>query len=245
MSDEPPRAVSAQFLSTPWSLIARARDPGAGNARAALAALCELYWYPLYAYVRRRVKSADAALDLTQGFFAHLLEKNALASADRTRGKFRTFLLACCDHYLGDERDRGLARKRGGGRAPLSLDLRAAEERYRCEPADPQTPERLYDRRWALTLLENTFARLEREYAADGRAELYRLLQPALAGRADALAYADVGAALGMTESAVKKAAQRLRERYGQILRELVAATVERPDQVDEEVRDLFAALAL
>jgi len=237
-------AQPAAFAATQWSLVARAGDPTAPQAREALAALCGAYWYPLYAYLRRRTGDAEAALDLTQGFFADLLDRNALAAADPARGRFRTFLLTCCEHYLANQRDAGRAQKRGGGREPLPLEFAGADERYGREPADLATPEALYRRRWALTLLETTFALLEQDYERAGRGDLYRLLQPALTAEPDAPGYAAIAAALGMSEAAVKKAAQRLRQRYGELLRQQVAATVDRPEQVEEEIRDLFAALA-
>jgi RNA polymerase sigma-70 factor (ECF subfamily) len=249
MPDEPaapdtPADGPGQFASTQWTLIARARDPDAREAREALAALCRTYWYPLYAYVRRKARAGEDALDLTQGFFAHLLGKNALTAADRARGKFRTFLRACCDHYLANQRDAARARKRGGGRPPLSLDRRSAEERYRPEPAGSATPQELFERDWALALLEATFLLLQREYEQADRSALYGLLRPALTADPDAPSYADLAARLGMTEGAVKKAAQRLRARYGELLRQQLAATVDGPEQVEEELRSLFTALA-
>jgi RNA polymerase sigma-70 factor (ECF subfamily) len=237
-------AHPAGFASTQWSLVARAADPAAPQARQALASLCQTYWYPVYAYLRRRTGDADAALDLTQGFFADLLARNALAAADAGRGKFRTFLLACCTNYLANQRDAGRARKHGGGQQPLSLDFASADGLYCREPAEPATPESLYRRRWALTLLETTFALLEQEYERAGRADLYRLLQPTLTADPGAPGYAAVAAELDMSETAVKKAAQRLRQRYGALLRQQIAATVDGPEQVEEEVRELFAALA-
>ena len=215
------------------------------RAREALSTLCGIYWYPIYAYLRRRTGDPEAALDLTQGLFADLLARNALAVADPARGKFRTFLLRCCDNYLANQRDAGRARKRGGGQQPLSLDFASADERYRQDPADFATPEALYRRRWALTLLEATFDQIADEYERAGHGDLYRLLRPTLTAEPNAPAYATVAAALGMTESAVKKASQRLRQRYGESLRQQIASTVEGPAQVEEEIRELFSALAL
>jgi RNA polymerase sigma-70 factor (ECF subfamily) len=243
-SADPAGARPAGFASTQWGLVARAGDPAAPQAREALAALCAAYWYPIYAYLRRRTGDAESALDLTQGFFADLLARNALSAADPARGKFRTFLLRCCDNYLANQRDAGRARKRGGGRQPLSLDFAAADERYRREPADPATPEALSRRRWALTLLEATCALLEQDYERAGHGELYRLLRPTLTAEANAPAYATVAAALGLSEPAVRKAAQRLRQRYGELLRHQIATTVAGPEQVEEEIRELFAAVA-
>jgi len=232
----------SRFATTHWSLIVRARasDPA---AREALAVLCQRYWYPLYAHIRRSSGPADAA-DLTQAFFAYLLESDLLSATDSSRGKFRAFLLACCNHFLSNERDKARALKRGGGRLALSLDLDAAASRYSLEPADRLTPELAFVRQWALALLDEAHARVEREYHATGKGELYRLLKPVLIGVADPLGYAGTAGSLGMTVAAVKKAAQRLRESYRGVLRDMVAETVERPEEVDDEIRELMAAVA-
>lgn len=232
------------FLTTQWSLVLRGRDAHSSDGRAAVAALCERYWYPMYVHVRRRAPTAEDAADLTQGFFAHLLEANVFAAVDPGRGKLRAYLLACCNHYLSNQREKAAALKRGGDRPPLRLDVGAAEARYSREPADRVSPDRLFERRWALTVLDEAMAALERDYDTPDRREVYRLLKPTLVPGDEAPRYAAVAAALGTTEAAVKKAAQRLRERYGHLLREVVAATVGGPDEVDEELRDLFAALA-
>ena len=173
---------SRRFATTHWSLVVAAGDMQRDDARAALAQLCETYWYPLYAYVRRRGFSAEDAQDLTQAFFARLLEKQKLHVADPERGKFRSFLLASMDHFLANERDRARTQKRGGGRAMLSLDLATGESRVSLEPATDLTPERLYERQWALALLEIVVQRLEAEYAAAGKAAHFALLKDALAG---------------------------------------------------------------
>jgi DNA-directed RNA polymerase specialized sigma24 family protein len=239
---EPDRSRIAASATTHWSLVVRAAHPDAPGAREALAELCRTWWYPVYAFIRRRC-GAESAQDLTQGFFADLLARNALAAADASRGRFRTFLLACCTNYLANQRDADRALKRGGGRPVLSLDFASADDRYRHDLVGEATPEALYRRRWALTLLEATFNLLEQEYERAGRGRLYRLLQPSLAGRPDALAYAAVAEELEMTESAVKKAAQRLRQRYGELLRRQIAATVDGDEQIEDEIRELFAAL--
>jgi RNA polymerase sigma-70 factor (ECF subfamily) len=236
-------ADNGHFQTTHWSLVLRAGN-GHPAARAALAALCSAYWYPVYAYLRKRTNSITDAEDLTQGFFAHLLEPGRLAAADPARGKFRTFLLSCCCHYLANEWDRNHALKRGGGRPPEALDFAAADVYFRREPADVLTPERLFDRRWALTLIEQALAGLEREYADKGKAKQFELLKPALNGSPDANGYAAAAVELGMTVAAVKKAAQRLRERYRDLLRDQIAQTVRDPAEIDEEIRDLFAAVA-
>jgi RNA polymerase sigma-70 factor (ECF subfamily) len=229
--------------STLWSVVLRARDRAAPEADEALAALCQAYWYPLHVYIRRQVGSADQAEDLTQAFFARLLEKDFLAGVDRQKGKFRAFLLACCKHFLANERDRQRAQKRGGGRPLLSLDRRSAEERYGRGAADTLSPERQYQRSWALLLLEQALEQLRQEHHDSGKGPLYEHLKGALLGEHPALSCAEVGAAVGMTEAAVKKAAQRMRQRYRELLRERIAATVEGPEAVEEEVRELFAAL--
>src|SRR5262245_12139026 len=235
-------AGAGQFPSTHWSVVLQARNRTSPRADEALAELCRAYWYPLYAYIRHRAASADQVQDLTQEFFARLLEKPFLDTVDRDRGRFRAFLLACCRHFLSNERDRERAQKRGGGQPVLSLDFTAAEERYRSEPAHDVTPERLFERRWALTLLEQTLGQLETEYRRDGKERLYELLHGTLIGE-ESLAYTQVGEELGLSEAAVKKAAQRLRQRYREILRERICSTVDDPAHADDEIRSLFAAL--
>lgn len=235
------------FGTTRWTLVAAAGKQATPEARRALSELCGLYWYPVYAFVRRRGYSADEAPDLTQGFFARLIEKNDLADADRTRGRFRSWLLASVKHFLANEWDRATAQKRGGGRAVFSLDIDAddAEGRYKREPSHQLTPERIFDRRWALTTLEQTLAALELECGSEGKAELFTALRPTLTADAtgDVTPYRDVADRLGMTEGAVKIAAHRLRRQYRDLLRQSIAETVERPEDVDDEIRDLFAAL--
>jgi RNA polymerase sigma-70 factor (ECF subfamily) len=244
-SDDPDSLAAdpGQFPSTHWSIVLQAQGRTSLQAGEALAHLCRVYWYPLYAFIRRHGEAHEAAQDLTQEFFARLLEKDFLASVERHKGKFRAFLLACCKHFLANQHDRAKAQKRGGGRAPLPLDFVSAEERYRREPADRITPEKLYERRWALALLEQVLEWLRQEYADAGKGPLYDRLKGALTAGADALPYAEVAAVLQMSEAAVKKAAQRLRGRYRDLLRAEIAATVETPEQVDEEIRELFGAL--
>jgi RNA polymerase sigma-70 factor (ECF subfamily) len=239
-----PAPAGDRFESTRWSIIARARLGATPEAQAALAELCRIYWYPLYAYVRRRAASADEAEDLTQEFFARLLEGDFLRDVDPARGRFRAFLLACCRHFLANEWDRRTTRKRGGGRPVLSLDFPSAEERYRQEPADLQTPEKLFERRWALTVLEAALDQLGREYRAADKGALFDRLRCALLAEPGAAEYAVIGRELGMSEAAVKKAAQRLRQRFREVLCRHVAATVEDPDHTEDEIRDLLAALA-
>jgi RNA polymerase sigma-70 factor (ECF subfamily) len=214
------------------------------GADSALETLCRTYWYPLYVCIRRQAANAREAEDLTQEFFTRLLEKGFLDALNRDKGRFRAFLLACCKHFLANERDRARAQKRGGGRPVLSLDFASAAERYRLEPTDTLTPERLFERRWALTLLEGVLDQLGREFHFSGKGSLFEYLKPALVGAADALSYAQIASDLGMTEAAVKKAAQRMRRRYRDILREQIAATLRDPGEVDDEIRALFAVLS-
>ena len=212
------------------------------DAQAALATLCKAYWYPLYAYVRRCGHESHDAEDLTQGFFARLLDKDYLASVDRGKGKFRSFLLASLRHFLANERDWAKARKRGGGRTVLCLDRGEAETRYRREPSHELTPERDFDRQWALALLGQVLDSLEAEHIAAGTDRLFEGLKGCLTQAEASCPYAEVACRLGMTEGAVKVAVHRLRRRYRQLLRDEIAQTVASPEEVDEEVRHLFGA---
>jgi RNA polymerase sigma-70 factor (ECF subfamily) len=229
------------FETTQWSIVLAAGRSASGDAREALAVLCERYWYPVYAFVRGRGHGADEAEDLTQAFFAKLLEKHYVRDADPERGRFRSFLLAAVTHFLSNERDRETALKRGGGRAVVSLDAEDAEGRYRLEPSHDMTPERVFRRRWALMLLERAVARLREEAERAGQAERFERLTACLTG--DAVPHAEVAAALGMSEGAVKVAVHRLRRRYRELLRAEIADTVADPAAVDDELRELFAAL--
>jgi RNA polymerase sigma-70 factor (ECF subfamily) len=228
-----------QFQATRWSVVLAA----AGDADAALAALCRAYWFPLYAFIRRQGVAPHDAEDLTQGFFAHLLGKGALAHVDRAKGRFRTFLLASLKHFLADERDRAHAQKRGGGQPAISLDACAAEERYALEPRDELSPDRLFDRRWAVAVIEQALARLDAEYAAAGKSELFAELKPLLTGGGGTRPYAEIGATLGMNEGAVKIAVHRLRQRYRAALRAEIAETVGSAEDVEAELRYLLEAL--
>jgi RNA polymerase sigma factor (sigma-70 family) len=231
------------FGTTRWSLVLGAGRPCSQEAGAALAELCQRYWYPLYAYVRRRVGDVSEAQDLTQEFFARLLEKNTLAAASRERGRFRAFLLGAMKNFLANEWDKAKALKRGGGRPPISLALDTAESKLTLEPAHELTPEKLYERQWALTLLELVVERIEAEYSAAGKARQFALLKPALTGNRAAIDYAAAAAALEMSEDAVRQAAHRLRRRYREILREELLQTVADPAEVDDEIRSLFTTL--
>jgi RNA polymerase sigma-70 factor (ECF subfamily) len=237
------RSRSASFPSTHWSLVSQLGKEDSVEAREAFTTLYTTYWYPLFVYFRRQTGSHDAAEDLTQEFLARLMEPDWFKGLDRTKGKFRSYLLACCRHFLANERDRQRAQKRGGGCRTLSLDFASAGERYLLEPADHLTAEKLFERRWALTLLEQTLEQLKREFAQGDKGALFDRLKDVLLQTEGAASYAEIGRALGMSEAAIKKAAQRLRQRYRAVLREQVAATVATPEQVDDEIRALFAAL--
>jgi RNA polymerase sigma-70 factor (ECF subfamily) len=208
-----------------------------------LAELCQIYWYPLYAYVRRRTQSREEAEDLTQGFFERFLEKNYLEGLSADRGKFRAFLLAALKHYLANAWDKAGRQKRGGGVGHLSLDWPSADQRYQVEPADRSSPDRMFDRAWALALLERVLGRLEAEYALEGRAELFRVARGFLMVGVDSVPYADAGRGLGMTEGTMRVAVHRLRKRYRQLLRDEIAETLSDPAQVEEELHSLQAAL--
>jgi RNA polymerase sigma-70 factor (ECF subfamily) len=236
---------SAGFETTRWSVVLAAANGVTSESRDALAALCAGYWYPVYGFIRQRIHDPDRAADLTQGFFTRLLEKADLRSVDPAKGQFRAFLLAACKHFLSNEHDRETAQKRGGGRCPVSIDRRDAEGRYLVEPAHGLTPERLFERRWALAILEQSLDQLSREFRETGKGALYDRLKAVLTGAHDAVSYADVGQSLGMTEAAVKKAAQRLREQFRGILHERILETVSDPRLVDDEIRALFSSLAL
>ena len=242
-SESRPIPGKQTFATTQWSIVLAAGEGRRENAVDALSQLCESYWYPIYAYVRRRGYSAPDAQDLTQSFFATLLEKESLRNADPMRGRFRSFLLTSMKHFLSNERDRASARKRGGGRATLSLDLAAGESRVNLEPEHDWTPQRLYERQWALTLLELVLRRLETEYQEAGKVRQFELLQGALGGGLHTLSYADVAAELGLSIEAARQAASRMRKRYRALLREEVARTVADPGEVDGELTNLFKSL--
>jgi RNA polymerase sigma-70 factor (ECF subfamily) len=223
--------------------VLAAQDASTTRARDALASLCETYWYPLYAYLRRRGSTADEAQDLTQGFFTRLLDKGWVSAADPARGRFRAFLLTALKHYAANERDRARTAKRGGKVRQLSLDADAAEARYRLEPTDLETPERLYERGWAITLLNRTLARLRAEYERAGKAELFDRLKGCLTGEEPGPTYAEIGQALRMSEGAVKVAAHRMRKRFGRLIRDEIAQTVADDRDIEEEIQHLFEAV--
>jgi RNA polymerase sigma-70 factor (ECF subfamily) len=244
-TEEPDRsgAHAGRFHSTRWENVLAARDPADPQAGRALAELCRTYWYPLYAFSRRKGCTPEQAEDLTQGFFTEGLARDFLRTVDPARGRFRTFLLTAFENYVGKQHARERRVKRGGRIAIVPLDGREAEARYLREPAHVETAERLYVRRWALTVLDRSLDRLERRMTEQGKASLFDRLKPALLGAEDAVGYAGVAEELGMTEGAVKVAAHRVRARLGALIREEVAQTVADPSHIDDEVRDLFSAL--
>jgi RNA polymerase sigma factor (sigma-70 family) len=243
-SFDPARAASGVFVTTRWSVVLTAGDSDSAEAGDALATLCQSYWYPLYAYVRRRGNSAEDAQDLTQEFFARLLKRNWIANADQSKGRFRSFLLGAMNHFLADEWDKARAQKRGGGTAPLPLEFDTAETRFSREPADNSTPEQNFERRWALTLLERVLDRLREEHEREGRLELFTKLNPCLIGERTAQPYAELATQLGVREGTVKAAVHRLRLRYRNLLRAEIANTVAEASEVDDELRHLFAVLS-
>lgn len=238
-------AGAAQFANTHWSVVlsaANKRDPT--RALESLEKLCGVYWHPLYFYARRQGESPHDAQDLTQEFFARLLQNDLLDSVDRSRGRFRSFLLAAFKHFLSNERDKARAQKRGGGQHPVPIDASDAETHYGLEPADKMTAEKIFERRWAMTLLERTATRLREEYERDGKNQLFEQLKITLTEPRGAIAYAVLGRALQMSEGAVKVAVHRLRLRYREILRSEVADTLADPADVEDEVRQIFRALS-
>ena len=237
-------AAGPRFTTTRWSVVLAAGQARSLEADAALEELCSTYWYPLYAYVRRRGFGPEDAQDLTQEFFTRLLRKNYPAQADRAKGKFRSFLLLTLNHFLADEFDRLNARKRGGGQIFISLDQEAAEGRYRREPADDLSPEKLFERRWAQSILENALKRLREEYKADCGAENYAVLRGFEPGEQLTLTYGEAAARLGISESALKSKVHRLRQRHRELVREEIAQTVCTNTEVDEELRHLLAVLS-
>lgn len=235
--------TGTSFATTHWSLVVAAGDSASPAAREALERLCRSYWYPLYAYVRRRGRSAHDAKDLTQGFFLQLLDHGYLARADPRKGRFRTFLLVALNHFLTNEWHRGQTQKRGGG-ATFSLDALSAEERYAAEPYTADTPDRLFEQRWALAVVERAIEALRREFEAAGRAGLFDALKGVLTGNQVTEPYEAIAARLDLTEAAVKMTVSRLRRRFGELLQAEVAHTVADAAAIDDELRHLLRTLA-
>jgi RNA polymerase sigma factor (sigma-70 family) len=232
------------FATTRWSLVlAAGADPSSADSREALAALFETYWYPLYGFLRSRGYDTEDAQDLTQAFFARLLEKHAISQADPTRGRFRSFLLASLKHFAANERDRDMAKKRGGGAPMLSLEVEGAECRFQMEPPSDETPERIFDRRWALTLLGRVMSRLEAEVSESGRHRQFERLKTYLTGDRPQLSYAETATELGTSEGAVKVAVHRLRRQFRDLVRDEIAQTVASPEEIEDELRHLWSAV--
>lgn len=240
----PTPAGTSRFATTHWSVVLAASSPKSSRYREALETLCQAYWFPIYAYLRRQGYGAHKAEDQTQGFFTHMIEMDDLCRADPDRGRFRSFLLSMLKHFVADQWDRSQAQKRGGGKKALSLDFADAETRYKLEPSHQLSPDKLYEKSWALTLLSQTMARLKAETSGTNKQKLFEQLKAHLAGQFHAVPYSELAARLEMTEGSVKIAVHRLKQRYRELLREQIAQTVSSPEEIDEEIRALFVALA-
>ncbi len=232
-----------RFTTTHWSVVLAARGADSPAAREALGRLCQTYWYPLYAFVRRQGYTPEEAEDYTQAFFERFLAKDYLAQVERPKGRFRTFLLVALKHFLSQERKRERAQKRGGGETIIHLDALTAEERYRLEPADTGTPDSRFDRDWALTIFQHAIDALREEYAADGKTEVFEYLKAQLPGSAGGLPQAEIGRRLGKTEKAVKAEASRFRARFRHFVRAEIQHTVAGVPDIDDELRYLSTVL--
>ncbi|MEW4527398.1 sigma-70 family RNA polymerase sigma factor [Maioricimonas sp. JC845] len=230
------------FATTRWSLVVAARGTGDASA-AALEDLCRAYWYPIYAYIRRRTRDVHEARDLTQAFFGQILEKGTIAAADRQRGRFRAFLLTACRRFLINESERDRAAKRGGNVRILSLEYETGESRYGTQAVDTDTPERIFEQQWALTLLGRVLERLQSEMTAKGKADQFDVLKAFLSGTPRDGSLTAAANELGMSEGAVKVAAHRMRQRYRELLRSEIAGTLADPSETEDEIRSLFAVL--
>ncbi len=233
------------FATTHWSVVQSAQDKHSSRSAEALEKLCKAYWYPLYAYARRVGQNPADAEDLTQGFFARFLEKDYVQTAAREKGRFRTFLLTAFKAFMANEWDRQHAHKRGGFTSFVSIDQTTAENRFAAEPSHHVQPDTLFDRHWAVTLLDLTLARLREEYLSTGRARLFEVLQNCLVRQDKGVSYSEIAAVLKVTEPAIKMAVYRLRARYRELLEAEIAQTVSSPEQVQEELRHLFSAFEI
>lgn len=237
------QAGTRWFVTTRWSIVLAAGRGPTPRSQDALATLCETYWHPLYAYARRKGFNSEDAEDLIQAFFARLLEKQDLRRVDPKLGKFRSFLLASLNHFIANERDRARAKKRGGGQPILSLDMQDAEGRYQIDPADHLTPEKVFERKWALSVIDRVFARVRQEYLQRNKGAMFDRLKSSLVGETARAPYQQIAAELGTSEGNVKVAVHRLRRRFREVLREEIAQTVGAEDQIEEEIRYLFTVL--
>ena len=240
---DPATPTAAQFATTHWSLVFAAGRGGSAEARQALAELCRIYWYPLYAYARHQGLACEAARDATQGFFEHLIEHELVASAEAARGQFRAFLLRCFQNFMASERARATRQKRGGGQPLLSLDAPGAEERFARELTDRRSPEVLYEHHWAVAVLDEAMRLLRREFTVQGRERTFNLLAPRLEGDRNGGSAADLATQLGTTEGTVRVMVHRLRRRYRDLLHGVVLRTVASPTEVLEEMQHLFHVL--
>jgi RNA polymerase sigma factor (sigma-70 family) len=243
--DNPPAGNAASFHTTHWTVVMKAARNQTQGGQSALTELCRTYWYPLYMFARRRGHSPDDAQDLTQSFFLHLLQQQALSGVDRLKGKFRSFLLASFQNHLADHADRSRRLKRGGGKEFVPLDAEDAEERYRMEPVELLTPERLFDARWAMTLLTTALNGLRQEYATEGKISIFETLKAFLdpASSGNQPSYEDIARRLGVSLGGIKTLIHRLRKRYTALLREEVGRTVSDPAEIDGEIHALCEAL--
>jgi RNA polymerase sigma-70 factor (ECF subfamily) len=239
------RSIEPQslFVTTRWSVVLSARDQDCPDSAAALETLCASYWYPIYAFVRGQGRTSHDAQDLTQEFFARLLEKEYLKAVSPEKGRFRTFLRVALKRFLANEWDRSRTLKRGGGQSPLSLDALNAEERYSREPRDSLSPDRIYERRWAMLLLEQTISRLRAEYQAAGKMSEFEILKAVLNAERNTIAYGQFAASLQISEGAARVAAHRMRKRFRELFRAAVADTVSEPSEVEDELRYLAGIL--
>ncbi len=238
-----PGSSRLRFQTTAWSLVLAAAGNPTTDSRRALATLCQTYWNPVYAFIRRSGYTRDQSQDLTQGFFALLLEKQYLRDADQERGRFRSFLLTAVKHFLANEWDRAHAVKRGGGQVPVSIDVLQAETWYGPAAVEDATPERLFERRWALSLLEHVMGRLRADYSAMGKAEQFGRLEALLARDAEDARYEAVAAEMGVSAGALRMSLHRLRRKYRHVLRAEIAETVSTPEEIDEEIRFLMSVV--
>ena len=236
-------SACARFTTTHWSIVLSAGGENSDAAATALEKLCRAYWYPLYVFIRRKGYEPHTAQDLTQGFFARLLEKNYLQGLDRNKGKFRSFLLAALEHYLSNEWRRSQAEKRGGKVAFISLDDQSAEQKYLQIPGSEISAEKLFERQWATTLLEQVLARLRGEFVGAGKQRLFEEIKIFLTGEKRAISYAELASKLGTSEAALKMAVSRMKQRYGELLRSEIAQIVSKPEEIEDELRALLAAL--
>ena len=238
------RAGSGHFATTHWSVVLQAGKTDSPEAREALNRLCTAYWYPLYFYVRRGGHQPEDAQDLVQDFFARFLERKYFQLADRSRGRFRTFLLTALQRFLVNDWKQANRQKRGGGLRPISINVQDTENRFLAEPADPRSPDKAFERHWAMTLLGRVLDQLQAEFSAHERHQVFDELKSFLTGEMSDSSYAEIGARLGLSEGNLKVTVHRLRRRYRDLLRKEISQTVDHPDLIDEEIRELKAALS-